>query len=57
MPSGNREGALQMGEWIVNPSLDSISKGGELKSSSRARCACYCAWPAPPAKWSASIGC
>src|ERR1700683_1978445 len=29
MPSGDKEGALQIGEWIVNPSLDSISKGTE----------------------------
>jgi transcriptional activator of cad operon len=27
MPSGDKEGALQVGEWIVNPSRDSISKG------------------------------
>jgi TolB-like protein/DNA-binding winged helix-turn-helix (wHTH) protein len=29
MPSGDTEGVLQIGEWIVNPSLDSISKGTE----------------------------
>ncbi|MEO7205195.1 MAG: winged helix-turn-helix domain-containing protein [Steroidobacteraceae bacterium] len=29
MPSGDKEDALQIGEWIVNPSLDSISKGTE----------------------------
>ncbi|HTB87030.1 MAG TPA: winged helix-turn-helix domain-containing protein [Steroidobacteraceae bacterium] len=31
MPSGDKEGALQIGEWIVNPSLDSISKGTETQ--------------------------
>jgi TolB-like protein/DNA-binding winged helix-turn-helix (wHTH) protein/tetratricopeptide (TPR) repeat protein len=31
MPSGDKEGALQIGEWIVNPSLDSISKGAETQ--------------------------
>ncbi len=31
MPSGDKEGALQIGEWIVNPSLDSISKGSETQ--------------------------
>jgi TolB-like protein/DNA-binding winged helix-turn-helix (wHTH) protein len=31
MPSGDREGALQIGEWIVNPSRDSISKGTETQ--------------------------
>src|SRR5882757_4247758 len=31
MPSGDTEGALQIGEWIVNPSLDTISKGSEIQ--------------------------
>src|ERR1700684_950867 len=31
MPSGDKQGALQIGEWIVNPSLDSISKGTETQ--------------------------
>jgi len=31
MPSGDKEGALQIGEWIVNPSRDSISKGTETQ--------------------------
>jgi transcriptional activator of cad operon len=31
MPSGDKEGALQIGEWMVNPSLDSISKGTETQ--------------------------
>src|SRR5580700_2715995 len=31
MPSKDKEGALQIGEWIVNPSLDSISKGTETQ--------------------------
>jgi TolB-like protein/DNA-binding winged helix-turn-helix (wHTH) protein len=31
MPSGDKEGVLQIGEWIVNPSLDSISKGTETQ--------------------------
>jgi transcriptional activator of cad operon len=31
MPSGDKEGALQVGEWIVNPSLDSISRGTETQ--------------------------
>lgn len=31
MPSRDTEGALQIGEWIVNPSLDSISKGSETQ--------------------------
>jgi TolB-like protein/DNA-binding winged helix-turn-helix (wHTH) protein len=31
MPSGDKEGMLQIGEWIVNPSLDSISKGAETQ--------------------------
>jgi transcriptional activator of cad operon len=31
MPSGDKEGELQIGEWIVNPSLDSISKGTETQ--------------------------
>jgi transcriptional activator of cad operon len=31
MPSGDSEGALQIGDWIVNPSLDSISKGTETQ--------------------------
>jgi transcriptional activator of cad operon len=31
MPSGDKERALQIGEWIVNPSLDSISKGTETQ--------------------------
>jgi TolB-like protein/DNA-binding winged helix-turn-helix (wHTH) protein/Tfp pilus assembly protein PilF len=29
MPSGDKQGVLQIGEWIVNPSLDSISRGAE----------------------------
>jgi TolB-like protein/DNA-binding winged helix-turn-helix (wHTH) protein/Flp pilus assembly protein TadD len=31
MPSGDNEGNLQIGEWIVNPSLDSITKGTETQ--------------------------
>jgi TolB-like protein/DNA-binding winged helix-turn-helix (wHTH) protein len=31
MPSGDKEVTLQVGEWIVNPSLDSISKGTETQ--------------------------
>jgi TolB-like protein/DNA-binding winged helix-turn-helix (wHTH) protein len=31
MPSGDKQGALQIGEWIVNPSLDSMSKGAETQ--------------------------
>jgi transcriptional activator of cad operon len=31
MPSGDKEGTLQIGEWIVNPSRDSISKGTETQ--------------------------
>jgi transcriptional activator of cad operon len=31
MSSEDKEGALQIGEWIVNPSLDSISKGTETQ--------------------------
>jgi transcriptional activator of cad operon len=31
MPSGDKEGALQIGEWIVTPSRDSISKGSETQ--------------------------
>jgi transcriptional activator of cad operon len=31
MPSGDKEGVLQIGEWIVNPSRDSISKGTETQ--------------------------
>src|SRR5450631_3778162 len=31
MPSGDKDGALQIGEWIVNPSRDSISKGAETQ--------------------------
>jgi transcriptional activator of cad operon len=31
MPTGNSEGAVQIGEWIVNPSLDTISKGTEIQ--------------------------
>jgi transcriptional activator of cad operon len=31
MPSGDIEGALQIGEWIVNPSRDSIYKGTETQ--------------------------
>jgi TolB-like protein/DNA-binding winged helix-turn-helix (wHTH) protein/Tfp pilus assembly protein PilF len=31
MPSGDTEGVLQIGEWIVNPSLDTISKGSEIQ--------------------------
>ena len=31
MPSNDKEGALQIGEWIVNPSRDSISKGTETQ--------------------------
>src|SRR5579872_6271367 len=29
MQGGDTEGALQIGEWLVSPSLDTISKGGE----------------------------
>jgi TolB-like protein/DNA-binding winged helix-turn-helix (wHTH) protein/tetratricopeptide (TPR) repeat protein len=29
MPTGTSEGAVQIGEWIANPSLDTISKGTE----------------------------
>jgi TolB-like protein/DNA-binding winged helix-turn-helix (wHTH) protein/Tfp pilus assembly protein PilF len=29
MPTGNLDGAVQIGEWIVTPSLDSISRGTE----------------------------
>jgi TolB-like protein/DNA-binding winged helix-turn-helix (wHTH) protein len=29
MPTGNVDGAIQVGEWLVAPSLDSISRGGE----------------------------
>ncbi|HEY2677699.1 MAG TPA: winged helix-turn-helix domain-containing protein [Steroidobacteraceae bacterium] len=29
MPAGNLDGAVQIGEWIVTPSLDSISRGTE----------------------------
>ncbi|HEY0749126.1 MAG TPA: winged helix-turn-helix domain-containing protein, partial [Steroidobacteraceae bacterium] len=28
-PAGDSEGPLQIGEWIVNPSVDTISKGSE----------------------------
>ena len=31
MPSGDKQGALQIGEWVVTPSLDSISKGTETQ--------------------------
>jgi transcriptional activator of cad operon len=31
MPGKDKEGVLQIGEWIVNPSLDSISKGTETQ--------------------------
>jgi len=31
MPGKDKEGALQIGEWTVNPSLDSISKGTETQ--------------------------
>src|SRR5258707_5917512 len=31
MPSEDKEGALQIGEWIVNPSLDSMSRGAETQ--------------------------
>src|ERR1700683_5357403 len=31
MPSKDKQGELQVGEWIVNPSLDSISKGTETQ--------------------------
>src|ERR1700735_5122978 len=31
MPSGDREGTLQIGEWIVNPSRESISRGPETQ--------------------------
>jgi transcriptional activator of cad operon len=31
MPSGDKQGVLQVGEWVVNPSLDSISKGTETQ--------------------------
>jgi len=31
MPTGNSGGALQIGEWIVNPSLDTIAKGSDAQ--------------------------
>src|SRR5258708_2651938 len=31
MPTGNSDGAVQVGEWIVNPSRDTISKGIETQ--------------------------
>jgi TolB-like protein/DNA-binding winged helix-turn-helix (wHTH) protein/tetratricopeptide (TPR) repeat protein len=31
MPTGNSDGAVQIGEWIVNPSRDTISKGTETQ--------------------------
>jgi TolB-like protein/DNA-binding winged helix-turn-helix (wHTH) protein/tetratricopeptide (TPR) repeat protein len=31
MPAGNSDGAVQIGEWIVNPSRDAISKGTETQ--------------------------
>jgi TolB-like protein/DNA-binding winged helix-turn-helix (wHTH) protein/tetratricopeptide (TPR) repeat protein len=31
MPAGNSDGAVQIGEWIVNPSRDTISKGTETQ--------------------------
>ena len=31
MPTGNSDGTVQIGEWIVNPSLDTISKGTETQ--------------------------
>ena len=31
MPSVDKQGALQIGEWTVNPSLDSISRGTETQ--------------------------
>lgn len=31
MPTGNSGGAVQIGEWIVNPSLDTISKGTDTE--------------------------
>src|SRR5258708_7153786 len=31
MPSEDKAGALQIGEWIVNPSLDSMSRGAETQ--------------------------
>lgn len=31
MPGGDMDGALQIGEWIVNPSLDTVSKGSEIQ--------------------------
>ena len=31
MPGKDKEGALQIGEWTVNPSLDSMSKGTETQ--------------------------
>src|SRR5713226_4881806 len=31
MPSEDKANALQIGEWIVNPSLDSMSKGTETQ--------------------------
>jgi TolB-like protein/DNA-binding winged helix-turn-helix (wHTH) protein/Tfp pilus assembly protein PilF len=31
MPTGNSDGAVQIGEWIVNPSRDTISKGAETQ--------------------------
>jgi len=29
MPNGNFDGVVQIGEWIVDPSLDTISRGAE----------------------------
>jgi transcriptional activator of cad operon len=31
MPSGDKEDTLQIGEWVVNPSRDSISRGTETQ--------------------------
>src|SRR5258708_13844159 len=31
MPSEDKAGAMQIGEWIVNPSLDSMSRGAETQ--------------------------
>jgi transcriptional activator of cad operon len=31
MPTGNQSEALQIGEWLVNPALDTITKGNETQ--------------------------
>jgi transcriptional activator of cad operon len=31
MPTGNSDGAVQIGEWIANPSRDTLSKGTETQ--------------------------